>query len=289
VRSFLDTKARTNDYLRRFSKDFDERKMNVFTVTTKEKKKMLADIADTSVKCFNFREFGTIFGEKDADKYQQEYCDILLQKLIMKNKKIISFSNTEMKEVMVFSSISRVLRFVRNIAVLVVPIAVVMLFASMIKIKTDLIKIQHSLNNENIELEKKRKDEFGEKAQDASEIIEVASFYDGIKMTQPKPFNFIVKFAENSYDIAMVSDLKWARSGYVKHNFSKYKSAFSVNGVLVNKSGKVDDLFKIHDTYSKKLKSIFGSYDIVISNLPKNINFTSNYYYYPLKIDFMEK
>jgi hypothetical protein len=207
----------------------------------------------------------------------------------MKNKKIISFSNAEMKEVMVFSGILNTLRIVRNIIALVVPVAVAMLFVLMIKTKADLIKINHNLKEENLELDKRKKEEFGEKAENASEITEVSSFYNNIKTNQPKPFNFIVKFSENSYDIVMVNDFKWARSNYEKHIFYKYKSSFSVTGVLINKSGKVDDLFKIHDTYKKKLKDIFSDYDIAVSDLPKNINFSTNYYHYPLKIDFMEK
>jgi hypothetical protein len=290
VRNFLETKLRTTEYLRRFSKNFDDRKMNIFTITSKEKKEILSTTGDAMVKNYSLREFGAILGEKDIDKYQQDYSDILLQRLIMKNKKIISFSNAEIKSVRTFSSALSLLQVIRNIAVATLPIFIVMLFISLAKTKNELSKAQKTLENETLELEKKRKDEFGENTKNADEITKIASFYYNLKLNQTNPFNFIVKFAENSHDLILVNEFTWNRNEYTKHDFTKRrKSTYNINCVLANKSGKVDDLFKVHDSYSKKIKGAFSSYDVIVSNLPKNINFSTNYYYYPLKMDFMEK
>jgi hypothetical protein len=290
IRNFSETKLRTTEYLKRFLKNFDEKKMNVFTITSKEKKDILSMVNDVRVKHYSLREFGAILGEKNIDKYQQDYGDILLQRLIMKNKKTISFSNAEMKSVRMFSLTLSLLQAVRNLAVAILPIFIVISFVSLAKIKTELFKVQKTLEDETLELDKKRKDEFGENTKNADEITKIASFYYNLKLNQTNPFNFIVKFAENSHDLILVNEFVWNKNEYVKHDFTKrYKSTYNINCVLANKSGKVDDLFKMHDNYSKKIKGAFSGYDVIVSNLPKNINFSTNYYYYPLKIDFMER
>ena len=70
---------------------------------------------------------------------------------------------------------------------------------------------------------------------------------------------------------------------------SNYKKTILLDVVIMNKSGKIDDLFKIYENIGNVLKTNLTDYNITLSDLPKNINFNTSYFNFPIKITFSEK
>jgi hypothetical protein len=121
-------------------------------------------------------------------------------------------------------------------------------------------------------------------------MIEIVSFYDALESHRTRPFEFLRKFADGSMGIILVNDMKWEKKGVTKHDITnKVKSIFSVTGVIVNESGKVEDLFRTYENYNRRVRSEFTNYEIMVSALPKNINFNESYKYFPIRIDFVER
>jgi hypothetical protein len=288
--SFKTNNLRTVEYLKRFSKDFDDSKTNIFAILSKGKKEELTKLGDKKIKCFTPKEFGVIFGVKNLDKYQQDYCDVLMQRLVMRKSRLISFSNAEMKELKTFSNILAFLQALKNTSLISVVILTVIAVLFVSRSNNELLKAKKNFNIKSKEVEQRKKREFGDKSDNLDEMLEIVSFYDMLALRQTKPFDFIKKFADNSVGIVMINDIRWEKRNTAKHDIeNKVKSMFSIAGVIVNETGKVDDLFKIYENYNRKIRSEFANFEVIISNMPKNINFNESYKYFPIRMDFVER
>ncbi|MDR0572135.1 MAG: hypothetical protein LBG48_04760 [Rickettsiales bacterium] len=290
VKNFEDNKLRTIEYLKRFSQSFEDTEIRIFTVSSDEKKELLSQLTDKRIQPYSLLEFGNLLGEKNAKNYQQDYCDILLQRLIMRNRRILLFSNAEIRNIRSFSTVLNFLSAIRTILILVLIVFFSVSMFSSNRLKSTLQQTQNTYEQEHTNLEKRKKEEFGDRVDNIEEIMAVAFFYDSLENTKTDPFEFIKKFSENSYDTVLVNELSWNKNAYMEHIFrNKYKHVFSIVGVLINKSGKVEDLFKIYEEYNIKIRAIFGNYAINITKLPENIDFNTKYYYFPLKMNFIER
>jgi hypothetical protein len=286
---FKTNKARTVEYLKRFSQDFDEKKIHIFAILSPPKKEELLKLGDDTVTVFSIKEFGNLFGEKDVEKYQSDYADALLQKLIIKNSKIISFSTNDMKSVKPFITALKYLSALKNISASIFFAFFVMTCALLVKTKLNLSNFNKIYEKEAASLEQRKKSEFGDNITNLTEITDAASFYNDLTTAGTDPFDFIKIFSQNSVGLVLVSDIKWKKN-VGEHDFSaKYKSNFAIGAMLINPSGKVDDLFRAYENYEKKIKGVFPGYMVKISQIPKNINFSASYNFFPMKMDFWEK
>jgi hypothetical protein len=290
IKNFEDNKLRTIEYLKRFSQSFEDTEIKIYTVSSDEKKELLSQLTDKRVEPYSIGEFGKLLGEKNIKNYQQDYCDVLLQRLIMKKRKILLFSNAEITRVKSLANMLSLFGLLRT----VIAIALLILFSvstfSTKKLKENLEQTQALYEQEFSNLEKRKKEEFGGNVNNIEEIMAVAFFYDSLENIKTDPFEFIKKFSEMSYDTVLVNELKWHKNAYIQHVFRyKHKHVFNIVGVLTNKSGKVEDLFKLYEEYNTKIRTAFNNYNINMTKLPENVDFNTKYYYFPLKITFIER
>ena len=150
------------------------------------------------------------------------------------------------------------------------------------KLNTDFKKATEILEN-------KKKEEFGEGISNIDDIINITVFYLQVKEIYKNPFNVISKFTSSITDSIITSSVKWKINRGTRSILYGGKESLNFDSSLINKSGKVDDLFKIYENTNQTLQTNFGEYSVKLSSLPKNINFNTNYYSFPLKIDIVEK
>ena len=215
--------------------------------------------------------------------------DIICEELIMFDKKIISFSTKEMKRLAIISNITGLLQ--KFVISLFVILFCIILFGSFSfirnefkikKLSTDFKKVTNTLEN-------KKKQEFGEGISNIDDIINITIFYLQIKEVYRNPFNTIAKFASSITDSVITSSIKWKINKSSRGIIYGGKESLNFDSSLINKSGKIDDLFKIYDNTNQTLQANLGNYNVKLSSLPKNINFNTTYYSFPLKIDLVEK
>lgn len=292
LQNFQNNVSRTIEYLKRFSRDFKLDDLTIFIITNADRKKEFANINEKNIKVYTTKEFATLFKVSLPEKFLTNYSDILLQSIIMRSKKIISFSNKEMKSMKLLSTLLTYINIFKNVGLAVVSFIFVIIFSYFIKNKAALKIAERNYRNKQQEFEQKKKVEFGDGLTNLDNIIDISAFYSDIKSTNVNMFVFLKSFSAVSSGIFLVNSTGWNINNFTKNKFTpniQSKSSFSIDGVLINKTGKIDDLFKIYEEYEKKLKTTFPNYSIVLPSLPKNINFNTSYFSFPLKIDFVEK
>ena len=292
LRELINNITKTIEYLKRFASDFKVENLTITIVVGETKKKLIQGItsSDMNIQLYSVKEFGKIFKSTLEQQYIGEYCDVMLQNIIMNSKKVLSFSNKEMQSVKLFSECLRYINFIKNTFVVVFAIVCVVITFLLVQNQTKLQSKMKQYKNTQEKFEQKKAKKFGNNAGDLDNIIDITSFYTNIKTAKINPFKKLLKdFSTTVADIYTVNNFNWNIKGFSKINFNpNYKSIFIMDGNLINKSGKIDDLFKIYETFDKNLKTKFNRYVIKIPPLPKNINFNTNYYTFPLRIEMSE-
>ena len=289
---FKENILRTIEYLKRFYSNFDDKYLNIYTIVDNEVKEFIAgsDVKDTlNIKNFSYLEFAGLFGlVKKLNKFL-DCGDIIFKELIMSGKKIISFSTKEMKQLAIISSASELFR--KFSILLFILLFGIIGFGSVGFVRNEyaMRKNKVKLNEVKKTLEDKKKQEFGDGIVDVDDIIDVTSFYIQIKNLYKNPFDSIGKFSKSVKGAIVVTNLKWKIDKDRKGILYGGKEVINLDSSLVNKSGKIDDLFKTYETIGQISQTDFVKYNVKMSNLPRNINFNTNYYSFPLKIDIVEK
>ena len=286
--------SRNIDYLKRFYNNFNPDNLNIYTITNEEVKNLVLNL-DTKdnlkIKPFSYEEFSSLFGLKSKLNGMLDYGDILFEELIMFSKKIISFSTRDMKQMAFLSKFSNIFQKISLASFAVLFISLIISFFSFTKYnyRIDEAKKKHEAASQ--KLESKKKEEFGDGILNLDEIIDITSFYEEIRVVSMNPFNLLKKFSSTfKNNEIIVNNLSWKLDNLVKNNLSqKSKNSMVMNSLLINKTGKIDDLFKVYENTNNLLKTNLSNYDITLSDLPKNINFNTNYFTFPVRINFVEK
>lgn len=289
---FRENILRNIEYLKRFYSNFKEEKLNIYTITDEEVREFIAESTirnSLHIKPFSYEQFAGLFGLTKKVKRFLDCGDVICEELIMFDKKIISFSTKEMKRMAIISNMTNLLHKV--VIMLFVLLFCIVLFGiftfignefKIKKLNTDFKKAKEILEN-------KKKEEFGEGISNIDDIINITVFYLQVKEIYKNPFNVISKFTSSITDSIITSSVKWKINRGTRSILYGGKESLNFDSSLINKSGKVDDLFKIYENTNQTLQTNLGEYSVKLSSLPKNINFNTNYYSFPLKIDIMEK
>ena len=292
LRELINNMTKTIEYLKRFSNEFKVENLTITIVVGENKKKLIQGItnSDMNIELYNIQEFGKIFKSNVDKKNIGESCDIMLQNIIMNSKKVLRFSNKEMQSIKLFSECLQYINFIKNVSIVAFSIACIVFTFLLIQNKTKLAIKAREYSNRQKQFEQNKAKRFGNDAGNLDSIIDITSFYTSIKMTKVNPFIRMFKdFSILVNETYIVNNFTWNVKNFSKLIFNPNpKSVFVIEGNLINKTGKIDDLFKIYETFNKNLRNKFNRYLIKIPPLPKNINFNMDYYSFPLKIEMIE-
>lgn len=290
---FKENILRTVEYLKRFHNSFNANNLNIYTITSDRVRDLIKNFnvanSNFKIKKFSCAEFANIFNlNNKIDKYL-DTADVLLEELIMFNKKIISFSTKEMKQLYFISRIhgiiSKSLIILFVILFLIVSIGIVNIIINKFKINN----ANHNYSKTSKSLEIKKKQKFGEGIDSVDDIIDESSFYIETEKAYKDPFDLFKKTSQVTDNSIVSNSIHWKMEKYSNKPFIGYKESVSFSSVIVNRSGKIDDLFKIYENIDSNIKNNFINHDINISKLPKSINFNTEYFSFPIKIDINEK
>ena len=286
--------TRNIEYLRRFYNDFDPNNLRVYTITNENTKDFINGIdikTNLIIKPFSYKEFATIFGLEKKIKNFLNYGDVLFEELIMFNKKIISFSTKDMKQIAVLSLLSHFFSKVIFGAFGLLILAVIFSFISFTRYTYKIEDSKKTYKKVQKNMEEKKIEKFGDGISNLDEIIDITSFYTDLNNVNTNPFDFLIKlssiFKNNEL---LINTITWRLNNFQKNNLSiKFKKSISINSLLINGSGRIDDLFRLYENVNATMKNSLIEYNITFSELPKNINFNTTYSTFPLKINLMEK
>lgn len=289
---FRENILRNIEYLKRFYSNFKEDKLNIYTITDEEVKTFIKESTiknSLHIKAFSYEQFAGLFGLTKKINHFLDCGDIICEELIMFDKKIISFSTKEMKRLAIISNITGLLQ--KFVILLFTILFCIILFGSFSFIRNEfkIKKLNTDFKKATNTLENKKKQEFGEGISNIDDIINITVFYLQIKEVRKNPFDAVTKFASSITDSVITSSVKWKINKSSRDIIYGGKESLTFDSSLINKSGKIDDLFKIYDNTNQTLQTNLSNYNVKLSSLPKNINFNTTYYSFPLKIDLVEK
>ena len=293
-KQFNENILRNIDYLKRFYTDFDLKDLNIYTITSDNFKNLLNNLNtkdNYKIRSFSFLEFSNLFGLKKKLGKFIDYGDILFEEMIMFSKKTISFSTKDMKQLVFLSLIGNFFSKFRIVVFLFLIFSSIYSFFAFTKYKYKIEEAKNNYDKVVKELENKKKEEFGSEVLNIDEIVDVTSFYSDINTVNKNPFDFLIIFSKlfTNGEI-VVTNVNFKINSLSKNNLiSNYKKTILLDVVIMNKSGKIDDLFKIYENIGNVLKTNLTDYNITLSDLPKNINFNTSYFNFPIKITFSEK
>ncbi|MDR1926790.1 MAG: hypothetical protein LBQ13_03855 [Endomicrobium sp.] len=290
--NFRDNMSKVIDYLKRFYPNFSANELTIYIIAGAKEKDMInkSSLKEFRIRTFSFLEVASIFNlNKDSYKDDQ-YGDILFQDLIIRNKKIASFSTNEMKQLNTLSTVNKISSKLIIALMVILVILTALSLILLTKNRLSVVNIKSELKVAEEKLENKKKNQFsGTKVEDIDKIIDITSFYVNSAKIGEDPFDFLAKFSEISSDNIIVNSVVWRINNFRKNNFvMKYDSIYQIDSILINRSGKIDDLFKLYENVDRAIKNSFKNQTIKMSSLPKNIDFNTNYFSFPLKIDVTE-
>jgi len=90
---------------------------------------------------------------------------------------------------------------------------------------------------------------------------------------------------------AIISSFDYNLQGFQPKTkvFSPIKSKFNISGIVSDKSGDIEALFKKFDSLKLETKKQFPEYNIVYSEMSKDINFSKKYYSFPFDLNLDNK
>lgn len=289
---FKENILRNIEYLKRFYSNFKEEQLSIYTITDEEVKEFITESTiknSLRIRSFSYDQFASLFGLTKKIKNFLDCGDVICEELIMFDKKIISFSTKGIRRMAIISNITNLLH--KFVVILFALLFCIIFFGIFTFIRNEFIirKLNTDFKRATETLENKKKEEFGEGISNIDDIINITVFYLQIKEIYKNPFNTISKFTSSITNSIITSSVKWKINRSTRGILYGGKESLNFDSSLINKSGKVDDLFKIYENTNQTLQTNLSKYNVKLSSLPKNINFNTNYYSFPLKIDIVEK
>lgn len=282
---------RTVDYLKRFSEKFDPEELVNFVFTDKNKKEVLESVDPEKIKVFSNLELGNFLEVKNFTKFQPANCDLIIQKFICHNRKVAVFSNKEMNSLKTVSATINFMKFIRIASVFLLLFSIGFNFFYTNKNKKKINNIKVEIKNKKFKVEESKRKSIKDSSINIDDVLDSVTVYGEITKSYISPFASIMTFSNMAQDLIIINMIKWKIKNFDKQILAEqiYKYNINIDGVIINKSGKIDDLFKVYDNFEKKIKETFSKANITLSSLPKNINFNISYFSFPIKIEISEK
>ena len=284
----------TFEYLKRIYIDLTIKDFEVVNLMPQRILNPLKGVANTELNSINLDIENISQSLKFKENYSEykEYCDHIVIDIFNKSKKILQFSNIKIKtSEKIFSIINA--SFVYNIiALTIIGISLIYTLFSLEGVRDTLSKSESEKKETSDQLERLSKLML-EGAQvnegDAKISIETINDFGKIEevLSSSEP-----KFIDYYSKLNFISgyNVKLNKFTYNLKNFN-HKSPDNnssheilINGILLNKSGDIEDLFTEFDNFVSEVKKNMAGNEIKYNELPKNIDFNKKYYDFP--IDF---
>jgi hypothetical protein len=256
--------------------------VNIFANEILEKIKKMNNI-ELNFTNYTPSQAATIAGCKNAVAENGSYCDLPISRVFFKSKhKILKFDTQKIKLLRKFFYIFKFSKYI-NIFLLL-AICSIGLYISFVNKQLNSLVI--NANKERLEasdeLQRVKLSEVDEKYStdtDIDQVIDMGKIHEtlnGIGADFIGAYNKLsILHNYNVFLSSFVYSINGFNSQVISPN-PPYK--IDINGQIYNKSGDVEDLFKVFDGMIAAVKQTFDKNQIKYTELPKNIDFAKKYY-----------
>ncbi len=284
----------TFEYLKRLFPDLALAELDIINIFPPEVLKLIKNSNNIELHFINYTPAGAAaeIGYPNLLQQNSQFCDLLISKVFSKGKKILKFTTPKIKTLDRFFGALKASYYLNLFLLVVIAISVVFMIFSQKSIG-ELIEIAETEKFSAFQ-------EFSKLKKLALQDSQITEAEENIDTEKVVDFGKMEELLGNVG--ADVSDLyfklQFLKSSNVKLNRFSYTLAgfnskapiasknyqFGFAGVLQNKSGNIEDLFKQFDSLNNEVKKAFDKAQIKHSDLPKDLDF--NQKYYESEIDF---
>jgi hypothetical protein len=294
---------RSFEYLKRIYPDIvyeDFMIEAIFPSEILEKIKQKQDF-DFKIRYLSLSEFATELNFRQYQDSGEGKCDSLFTALFAGRKLSIRFSNAKMKIVDRLVMILKASR-IFNLAILFgllcfVAYAVIkdselldsldrvseeklLLTKKLVNINKNSLKEKlEDADNQQLATEEEDQDKIAESKITVEKVIDIGRLYEALGV---EPYHHIEAYKKleilNKFDVNITGFL-YEKPMLERKNPKKvdsYNLAFY--GILFNKTGDVEELFKNFDGFTQNVKKEFADFEITNRELPRDIDFSRKYY-----------
>ncbi len=287
----------TFEYLKRIFPNLTMAEMDIVNIFSEKVVSMLSNIHNPELNFTNYTPFeaASKAGFNSTIEPDSEFCDFLISKAFSKKKKILKFITPKIAVLeKYFLTIKSSYYLNLILIVAIVGVSVATLFAKD-KIAESIQSAETSRYVISEELAKLKKLAFdGGKVNDedqvivAERVIDFGKIEESLSLKGKDFFDYYISFK-------FLHDLEAKVGSYsYSNNFnSKFPSPavvpqISISGKISNKSGDIDDLFKVFDSLIGSTKKEFSKSQIKYEELPKTLDFNVKYYNYPFSFNITD-
>lgn len=278
---------RTNEYLKRLLPSLKIEDIEIINILPRDILEKIGQIKNSEINFINYtpREVSVKIDYGKSMPKGSQFGDVLIANVFVNSKKVLKTITPKIKTLSIFNNLSKVLLAINSILL-------VLCFCYL-----GFIKVEQTANDDEIRnltqdristekrLTKLKQEVVGDQT-DAQvgidEIIEFGIFEEMVEANEGKALEFFDKFNFLPDKHAMIKNFKFDSQYYLGNENNMFE--FTVNGDINNESGNVENLFKIYDNLILETTDNFKGYNIVSSELPKDIDFSKQYHSVPFKI-----
>ena len=284
----------TFEYLKRLFPDLSISELDIVNIFSSSVLESIKKINSTDLNFVNYTPFEAAqkAGYGKIMPENSQYCDMILSKIFSEDKKILKFTIPRIVALERFFLTLRFSYYLNLFLVIAVcSVAVYSIFSQdkvgeaieaaetqkfasiqeLGRIKKAALEGTQGEDEEDVDI--KQITDFGKMEETLGSVgINYIDFY--IKLKFLKDFN--VKLTEYNY---MISEFNF-RSPAPNPNYN-----IALNGLILNKSGDIEDLFREFDTLVVEVKKNLSKNAVKYDDLPRNIDFNQKYYSFPINFN----
>lgn len=286
----------TFEYLKRLFPSLLIGNLKIINVFPEKILNLIKKIQNIELSITNYTPFrlASEVGYSKVLSEKSNFCDLLISKIFSSKKKILKFHTAKTSSLEKFF-IALKSSYYLNLGVLLLIcfFAVFTIFAQNklgenVQIaETEKFLALQDLNKVKISA---LDGEVGEEDDDVSEIIDFGTMEENLGSVGIDIIDLYskLKFLKDFH--AELSEISYTVNDMNPESpKKKHKYQISLSGELMNQSGNIEDLFKKFDSLVVEVQKHLKEYNVEYTELPKDIDFNSLYYSYPIKFNLRIK
>lgn len=287
----------TFEYLKRIFPNLSMAEMDIVNIFSEKVLSTLSNLQNPELNFTNYTPFEAAnkSGFSSAIEPESEFCDFLISKAFSKKKKILKFTTPKISILEKYFFIIRSSYYLNLILIVaIIGVSVATLYAKD-KIAESIQSAETAKYVVSEELAKLKKLAFdGGKVNDQDQIISAERVIDFGKVEETLGlkgkdfFDYYVSF-KFLHDLeAKVGSYSYSTNFNGKFPNSVTVPQISISGKISNKSGDIDDLFKVFDSLIGSTKKNFSKSQVKYEELPRTLDFNVKYYNYPFSFNITD-
>lgn len=287
------------EYLKRIFPNVSIAQLKIINILPKNAINLLENLGNIEFNLTNYTPFeaASRAGYGKILSPNASFCDLIISKTALKEKKILKFVTPKIAAVERFFltlSISYYLNIILLIAVLAAG-SLTALDRNKINNSIKDSKIQKSIAT--VELKNLQKNALGGSASlnkgkkiNIGRAVDIGKIETTLKKTEQNLFDLYaeIKFLK-SFGIK-ITKFSYSLVGFnEKFPPNNVTKKFGFIGEIINESGDIEDLFTEFDNLTLEVKKNFKKDKVTYSEIPRNIDFNQKYYGFPIDFSISQK